>query len=93
MASDPEMEQQGVSLQQVIGYVERAMNGDRRLLVQLFHQFQTLARQPGIPLPERRLGEVLSLILMGEREPDLDGLDPEAAEEMTELLARLAKKG
>ncbi len=93
MASDPEVDQRGVSLQQVIEYVERALSGDRRLLVQLFRQFQSLARQPGIPLPERRLGEALSLILMGEREPDLDGLDPEAAEEMTGLLARLAKKG
>ena len=84
-------EQPGVSLHQVLGYVERALTKDRRLLVQLFHQFQQLARQPGIPAPERQLGEVLSRILMGEREPELDGLDLEAAQEIKELLDRLAK--
>mgnify|MGYP001007747248 CR=1 FL=1 len=91
--SGPEKESQGVSLQQVFKYVEQALNGDRRLRVQLFRQFQALARQPGVPLPERRLGEVLSMVLIGEREPDLDGLDAQAAKEMIGLLARLAKFG
>ena len=86
-----ENEQQGVSLQQVLVYVERALTSDRRLLVQLYHQFQQLAKQPGVPAAENQLGEVLCSILIGEREPDLDSLEPEAAQEIQELLARLNK--
>ena len=86
-----ENKQQGVSLQQVLVYVEQALTGDRRLLVQLFHQFQQMAKQPGVPVAERRLAEVLCSILMGEREPDLAKLEPEAAQEIQELLSRLAK--
>lgn len=86
-----ENEHQGVSLQQVLVYVERALTSDRRLLVQLYHQFQQMAKQPGIPVAEHQLGEVLCSILIGEREPDLDKLHPEAAQEIRELLTRLAK--
>ena len=86
-----ENEQQGVSLQQVLVYVERALTSDRPLLVQLYHQFQQMAKQPGVPVAESQLGEVLCSILIGEREPDLDKLDPEAAQEIQVLLARLAE--
>lgn len=86
-----ENEQQGVSLQQVLVYIEQALTGDRRLLVQLFHQFQQMANQPGVPVAESQLGEVLCSILIGEREPDLEKLDPEAAQEIMEMLARLPK--
>jgi hypothetical protein len=86
-----ENEQQGVSLQQVLVYVERALTSDRRLLVQLYYQFQQMAKRPGVPGAESQLGEVLCSILIGEREPDLDKLDPEAAQDIQELLARLAK--
>jgi len=86
-----ENEQQGISLQQVLVYVEQALTGDRRLLVQLFHQFQQMAKQPGVPSAESQLGEVLCSILIGEREPDLDKLDPKAAQEIQDLLSRLAK--
>ena len=86
-----ENEQQGVSLRQVLVYVEQALTGDRRLLVQLFHQFQQMAKQPGVPVAESQLGEALCSILTGEREPDMEKLDPEAAQEIMEMLARLPK--
>jgi hypothetical protein len=85
------MPEPGVPLDQLLGYVERAVRGDRRLLVQLFRQMQRLAHLPSAPPEERRLGEILSLILMGERKPLLDDLPPEMAEEIREMLKRISK--
>lgn len=83
------MESPGLPLDQLLGYVERAVCGDRRLLVGLFRQFQRLAHHPSAPPDERRLGEVLSLVLMGDRSPDLSGLPDDMAAEITAWLAHL----
>jgi hypothetical protein len=80
----------GVPLDVLLGYVERAVRGDRLLLVQLFRELQRLARLGGAPPVERRLGEVLSLVLMGDRCPDLSGLPEEAAQEIQSMLERLS---
>ena len=80
----------GVPLDVLLGFVERAVRGDRRLLVQLFCQLQRLAHLPDAPPEERRLGEVLSLVLMGERHPDLSGLPDEIVQEIQAMLDRLS---
>jgi hypothetical protein len=64
------------------------------LLVQLFRTLQQLAHLPSAPPEERMLGEILSRILMGEREPDLDSLSPDLADEVRVMLDRLkAQRG
>jgi hypothetical protein len=82
----------GVSLETLLEYVERAVRGDRRLLVQLFRTFQQLAGLPDAPPEERALGATLSLVLMGEREPDLSALPCDMAGEVRGLLVRLQCK-
>ncbi len=83
------MDSPGLPLDQLLGYVEQAVRGDRRLLVGLFRQFQRLAHHPSAPPEERRLGEVLSRVLMGDRSPDLSGLPDDMTEEISLWLAHL----
>jgi hypothetical protein len=78
-----------MTLQQLLVYVERAVRGDRKLLVQLQHTFQQKTSQPGVPAEERRLGNVLIQVLMGDRDPDLTGLPEDAAQELAQMLQRL----
>lgn len=78
-----------MSLEELLVFVERAVRGDRKLLVQLFRTLQQLAHHPDAPPEERALGEVLSRILMGDREPNLHALPPEMADEVNGLLERL----
>ncbi len=80
----------GAPLDQILSFVERAIKGDRRLLVQLFHTFQRLTHLPEAPPEERQLGEILSQILMGDRHPDLTGLPSDMVEEIQAFLNRLA---
>jgi hypothetical protein len=82
-------EQSGAPLDQVPDYMERAVRGDRRLRVQLFRQMQRLAHLPGAPAEERRLGEILCAILMGERNPDFSSMPEEMVEELEGFLARI----
>lgn len=83
------MESQGVSLEQLLELVERAAGGDRRLLVQLFRVMQQLAHNPSATPEDRELGRLLSLVLMGDRSPDLSALPPDIAAEVSGLIARL----
>jgi hypothetical protein len=81
--------QPGLTLEELLGFVEKAACGDRRLLVQLFRTLQQLAHHPTAPLAERQVGAILSLVLMGERSPDLSSLPTDMADEIRTLLARL----
>jgi hypothetical protein len=78
-----------MTLAQLLVYVERAVGGDRRLLVQLQRTFQQMSSHPQVPPQERRLGQVLSQVLMGDRDPDLTGLPEDAARELSRMLERL----
>ena len=49
----------------------------------LFREMQRLAHHPTAPPEERRLGEVLSLVLMGDRQPDLSGLPEDMVDEIS----------
>lgn len=86
------MTRQPITLDQLLVFVERAVRGERRLLVELFRQFQRLASLPEAPPEERLLGEILSRVLMGDRDPDLSALPPEAAEEIRAMLERLKEQ-
>lgn len=83
----------GITLEALLNLAERAVNGERQLLVQLFRELQRLSMNANAPAEERALAEVLGKVLMGEREPDLSGLHPEAAEEIGAWLRRLEVKG
>lgn len=89
------MAEPGLGLDELLTFVEQAVHGDRRLLTQLFRTFQQLSHHPTAPDEERRLGEVLSRILIGDRQPDLSGLAPDMREEIQAWLERLnpAKPG
>ena len=83
------MAEPGVTLEQLLLFVERAVRGDRNLLVALFRTLQQLAHHPTAPPEERVLGEILSQVLMGETNPDLSALPPGMREEVSALLARI----
>lgn len=78
-----------MTLEQLLVFVEQAVRGDRRLLVQLFRTMQQLAQHPSAPAEERALGEILSRVLMGERQPDLSPLPADMAQEVQDMLERL----
>lgn len=82
-----------MTLDQLLVYVERAVRGDRKLLVQLQRTFQQMSSHPQVPLEERRLGEVLSQVLMGDHDLDLTGLPEDATRELSQMLERLRIDG
>ncbi len=85
----PSLNHTPLTLDQLLAYASRALRGDRRLLAQLFRQMQRLANLPEAPPEERALGEVMSRILIGEREPDLSALPDDMAGEIRQWLQDL----
>ncbi|RJP47155.1 MAG: CHAT domain-containing protein [Anaerolineaceae bacterium] len=81
---------QGVTLPQLLELVERAAAGDQQLGGQLFGAFQQMARD-GDPVTSA-LGKVLGLIVLGEKNPNLDALPDELASAVRGLLGRLKNK-
>jgi hypothetical protein len=81
--------ERGVPLDQLLVLVERAVRGDPNLQIQLIETMRQLANHPTAPREERALGDVITAILIGNREPDLRKLSPDAAEEVQQLLKRL----
>lgn len=79
----------GVPLEQLLAYVERAVRGDVNLHMQLLGTMRQLANHPTAPPEERALGDVLLAVLLGDRQPELGQLPPEAAEDVRALLERL----
>jgi hypothetical protein len=82
-----------MTLEELLAYTGRAVGGDRRLLAQLFRQMQRLANLPDAPPEERALGEVMSRILIGEREPDLSALPDDMAGEIRQWLKGILPTG
>jgi hypothetical protein len=80
----------GVTLPQLLEFVERAAKGDKELGGQLFTAFQQMSRadEP----TSSALGNVLLRVLVGEREPDLSKLPDEVASAVRGLLGRLKNK-
>ncbi len=56
---------------------------------QLFEAMRGMAGDPDAPPEMRALGDVLLRILIGERNPNLDGLPPELASAVRGMLGRL----
>ena len=83
-------QEQGMTLPQLLELVERAAGGDQQLGGQLFSAFQQMARDddPGMS----KLGRVLLSVLVGERDPDLDGLPDDVASAIRGMLGRLRNK-
>jgi tetratricopeptide (TPR) repeat protein len=93
-------QEQGISLAQLFELVERAAgastepgrSGDQELGQQLFDTFRQMSADPNAPAELRELAKVLVLVLIGERDPDLDALgaqSPELASAVRGLLGRL----
>jgi hypothetical protein len=83
-------DEQGVPLDRLLLLIERAVRGDPNLQMQLIETMRQLANHPTAPPEEHALGDVLTAILIGNREPDLSKLPPDAAEEVQQLLERLS---
>lgn len=83
-------DEQGVPLDRLLLLIERAIHGDPNLQMQLIETMRQLANHPTAPRAERALGDVLTGILIGNREPNLSKLPPDAAEEVGRLLERLS---
>ena len=82
---------EGVPLDRLLVLVERAVRGDPNLQIQLIETMRQLAGHPTAPRDERALGDVIAAILIGNREPNLSKLPPEAAKEVQRLLKRLSQ--
>jgi hypothetical protein len=80
---------QPVTLVQLLELVERACHGDKALSQQLFSVFMQMRLRPTTPPNERALADTLIRVLIGERQPALDGLDAEDIQPVRELLKRL----
>jgi tetratricopeptide (TPR) repeat protein len=83
-------QEQGMTLSQLLEMVERAADGDQQLGGQLFTAFQQMARAED-PLLSA-LGGVLLRVLIGERNPNLDGLPDDLASAVRGLLGRLKNR-
>jgi hypothetical protein len=73
-------QEQGISLRDLLELVERAAGGEQELGGQLFATFQQLSADPNAPAELRELAKVLVLVLIGERDPDLDALEAQSSE-------------
>lgn len=80
---------EALTLEQLLVYVEQAVRGDRRLLVQLFRELQRLARHPTAPPEEKALAELLCRVLMGDERPDVSHLPESMQQDLRALFARL----
>ena len=78
-----------MTLPQLLDLVERAARGDQQLGSQLFNAMRGLASDPGQPAELRVLGKALTLVLIGDKNPDLAALSPELASAVRGLLGRL----
>ena len=88
--NQPQQEQQGVTLPQLLELVERAAGGDKELGGQLFTAFQQMARADDAL--QSALGNVLLRVLIGENNPNLDGLPDEIASAVRGMLGRIKNK-
>jgi hypothetical protein len=91
-AAAPSGERQGITLPQLLGLVEQAAGGNRELGQQLFNTFQQMGRDPNAPPELKALAGVLLHIVIGDRDPALDGLPPDLASAVRGLLGRLKQR-
>jgi hypothetical protein len=84
-------EEQGVTLPQLLELVERAAGGDQQLGGQLFGAFQQMAKADDPAMSA--LGNVLLRVLVGDKNPNFEGLPDEVASAVRGLLGRLKNKG
>jgi hypothetical protein len=80
-----------ITLPQLLELVERACRGDKILSQQLFGVFMQMRLRPNTPPNEAALANLLIRVLIGERQPGLDGLDEEDIQPVKDLLDRLTQ--
>lgn len=85
-------EGQGVTLPQLLELVERAAGGDRETGSKMFPAMQKMASDPNAPREMQLLGKALAAIIIGDKNPNLDGLPDELASAVRGLLGRLKNK-
>ena len=86
-------QQQGLTLPQLLELVERAVaDGDQKTGSQLFPAMQKMASDPTAPREMQLLGKALAAIIIGDKNPSLDGLPDEVASAVRGLLGRLKNK-
>jgi len=83
-------EQRGVTLPQLLEYVESAANGDTKMGEQLFPDLQKMSRNSDPTISA--LGNVLLRVLIRDFNPKLDGLSDEVASAVRGMLGRLKNK-
>ena len=69
--------------------MERAARGDRGLGAQLFEAMRQMGGDRNSPPELRALAQALLRVLIGDRNPSLDGLPPELAAAVAGMLARI----
>lgn len=80
-----------MALIQLLRNAAQACRGDTELGEQLWKLTQEMANDASLPAEVRTLGRVLTLILAGERSPDLAGLSAEVAGAVREMLEEIRK--
>jgi tetratricopeptide (TPR) repeat protein len=85
----PSEAEEGITLEQLLGYVARACRGDAALGEQSWPLVQQMAGDASQPPEVRALGRALTLVLAGERAPDLSALPPELAGAVRAMLDQI----
>jgi tetratricopeptide (TPR) repeat protein len=83
------VEDQYITLEQLLDDVVEAQRGDQALLQMLTSLTRDMASDPIHPAEARALGRVLQSVLAGDRAPDLSDLPPGLADAVQAMLARL----
>ena len=86
---DPDQEEEGLTLEELLGLVENAAKGEQRLGAQLFSLTQQMSRDTSIDADLRTLAQVLSLVLAGDHHPDLSKLTPELVGPVSQMLQNI----
>jgi hypothetical protein len=84
--------EQGITLEQLFGYVVAACKPDAPpgLAEQMHAATRGMASQANLAPELRELGRVLNQLISGERSPDLSALHPQLTEAVRKVLAQLA---
>lgn len=87
-----EEEEEGLTVNELLDLVLQAIEGNQQLGATLFQAMQQMASNPNTSQEMRDMGKTLSMILVGERKPDLSALPADIALEIKELLQKIRQE-